>query len=116
MPERHLKVKEGMDPDHLIVQASYIGPCTKSFIEKILSRGVHCQPHFKTCQGILSLAKKFSKERLERATQRALQYNNITYKAVQSILLQNLDSLVVDPEKQSMLPFNDTARGAINYQ
>jgi len=116
MPEAHIKVKEGMDPDHLIVQASQIGPSTKSFIEKILSRGAHCQPNFKSCQGILSLAKKFPKERLERATQRALHYNNITYKAVQSILIQNLDSLVVDSEKQPTLPFNDNTRGARTYQ
>jgi len=116
MPEQHIKVKEGIDPDHLIVQASHIGPSTKIFIEKILSRGAHCQPNFKTCQGILSLAKKFSNQRLERATQRALQYHNITYRAVQSILLQNLDSLVVDLEKHPPLPFNDTTRGALNYQ
>jgi len=116
MPERHIKVKEGMDPNHLIAQASHIGPSTKSFIEKILSRGAHCQPNFKSCQGILSLVKKFPKERLERATERALRYNNITYKAVQSILLQNLDSLVVDSGKQPALPFNENTRGANNYQ
>ena len=116
MPERHIKVKDGMDPDQLIVQASQIGTHTKSFIEKILSRGAHCQPNFKSCQGILSLSKKYSKERLERATQRALQYNNITYKAVQSILLQSLDSIVVDLEKQPTLPFNKNTRGAQTYQ
>lgn len=116
MPERHIKVKDGLDPDYLIVQASQIGPCTKTFIEKILNRGTHCQPNFKSCQGVLSLAKKFPKERLERATQRALRYNNITYKAVQSILLQDLDSIAVNAEKQPTLPFNDNTRGANNYQ
>lgn len=116
MPERHIKVKEGMDPDHLVIQASQIGPSTQNFIEKILSRGAQCQPNFKSCQGILSLAKRFPKERLERATQRALRYNNITYKAVQSILLQNLDSLLIDSEKQPRLPFNDNTRGSNNYK
>jgi transposase len=116
MPEQHLKVKEGMDPDQLIARAARSGPSTKIFIEKVLSRGAHCQPNFKTCQGILSLAKKFSDQRLERATQRALQYHNITYRAVQSILSQNLDSLANNPEKHPPLPFNNTARGAISYQ
>lgn len=116
MPERHIKVKDGMDPDQLIAQALQIGAHTKSFIEKILGRGAHCQPNFKSCQGILSLSKKYPKERLERATQRALLYNNITYKAVQSILLQGLDSIALDLEKQPALPFNGNTRGAKTYQ
>ena len=57
MPERHIKVKEGMDPDHLIIQASQIGPSTKCFIEKILSRGAHCQPNFKSCRVFLHSQK-----------------------------------------------------------
>jgi len=115
MPVAHLKVKQGMDPDYLIDQASRIGPFTKLFIEKILSRGAHCQPNFKSCQGILSLARKYSRQRLEGATERALRYNNITYKAVLSILLQGLDLIVVEQSQQVTLPFNQNTRGAGNY-
>lgn len=114
MPEKHLKVKQGMDPDYLLERALQIGPATKTFIERILNRGPHCQPNFKSCQGVLSLSGKYSRERLEAAIQRALIYKNISYKAVQSILEQNLDFITI--EKQSTIPFNENARGAGNYK
>lgn len=114
MPEKHLKVKDGMDPDYLLDQAERIGPFTKSFIERILSRGAHCQPNFKSCQGILALAKKYTKFRIENATQRALRYNNITYKALQAILTQNLDA-VTPQNHQPRIPFNENTRGPEHY-
>lgn len=114
MPEKHLKVKQGMDPDYLLERALQIGPSTKVFIERILNRGPHCQPNFKSCQGVLSLSGKYSRERLEAAVQRALTYNNISFKAIQSILEQNLDFITI--EKQTTIPFNENARGAGNYQ
>jgi transposase len=114
MPERHLKVKQGMDPDHLLDQADRIGPFTRSFVERVLSRGAYSAPNYKSCQGVLALSRKYSCVRMENAAQRALRYNNITYNALKAILLQNLDQVNTDAN-QPGLPFNQNTRGAGNY-
>ncbi len=116
MPEKHQAVANGMDPEQLIARAQLIGPCTASMIKGLLQRGIFCQQNFKSCQGVLSLVKKYSGIRVERAAERALHYKTIQYSVIKNILERNLDQQPAsqNPE-QTSLPFNNQARGASYY-
>ena len=110
MPEAHTVVKNGTDLLKLKEQAGYIGEHTLQFVETLLNKGLLTPQHFKSCQGLLSLVKKYPKERINNACKRAVEHKSITYKAVERILEMNLDTTTAQ-EQQTSLPFNPTTRG-----
>ncbi len=110
MPESHIAVKDGIDPDWLKNQASGIGEYVLLFTEKLLNKGLLTPQHFKSTQGVLSLARKYPKERVDNACKRALEYNSITYKTVMGILEKNLDTYKGELP-QIPIPFNPNTRG-----
>lgn len=115
MPPEHIAVKNGTDPQWLKKQAESIGPHVLEFTKVLLNKGLLTPQHFKSCQGVISLARKYPPERVNMACKRALDYKNITYKSVQSILEKNLDSSLHE-DGQFTLPFNHTARGSQSYK
>ena len=48
---------------------------------------------YRSCLGIIRLADKFTAERVEAASERALRCNAISYTSVKSILKKGLDKL-----------------------
>ena len=116
MPESHQKVAGGMDPEQLISDAARVGSSTEQVIREILNRGPHCQQHFKSCQGVLSAAKKYTAQRLENACKRALLYKSVGYKIILNILEKGLDHNNPEHHTHPALPNNPTARGASAYQ
>lgn len=113
MPESHIAVRNGMDPEYLKKQASYVGENVLAFAVKLLDKGLLTPQHFKSCQGVISLARKYPKDRVDKACKRALVYNSITYKAVQGILEKNLD--LSQQEDLSSMPFNSNTRGQLSF-
>jgi transposase len=113
MPDNHIAVKNGIDPEYLKRQAALIGEYVLEFAIKLLDKGLLTPQHFKSCRGVLSLAKKYPKERVDNACKRALLYNNITYKSVEGILQKNLDALHQD--QLPSLPHNPNTRGHLNF-
>ena len=98
---RHTTVKQHMpkshqqwakwSPQRFINWAAKIGPHTAQLIEQILNSRKHPQQGFRSCLGILRLAKSYDDQRLEAACQRALTIGGISYKSVASILKYKLD-------------------------
>ena len=98
---RHTTLKEHMPPSHqqwakwnpqrFINWAAKIGPHTAELIEVILNCRKHPQQGFRSCLGILRLAKSYDDQRLEAACRRALTIGGTSYKSVASILKYNLD-------------------------
>ena len=98
---RHTTVKQHMpkshqqwakwSPQRFINWAEKIGPHTAQLIEQILNSRKHPQQGFRSCLGILRLAKNYDDQRLEAACQRALSIGSTSYKSVASILKYNLD-------------------------
>ena len=77
----------------------------------------HPQQGFRSCLGIMRLAKHYGDERLEAACNRALAINSLSYKSVESILKNGLDQTPL-PERQAELPVieHDNIRGEHYYQ
>ena len=101
---------------YILANASLIGSETVKVVERIFDKkGIDGT---RSCRGILSFAKKYSKERLEKACQRALYYDTVSYISIKNILEKNMDSLIEEEvennnEKQLVFTF---ARGMEYYQ
>ncbi len=124
---RHTTLREHMPPSHRLYAdwtperfvrwAGKIGPQTKAFIEHVLTSRAHPQQGFRSCLGILKLAKTYSDERLEAACGRATQIGASSYKSVASILKRGLDSQPLgEPSTNSRPQLHSNIRGAAYYR
>ena len=97
----------------MIGWAEAIGVEVKAMIEAVLESRQYPEQAYKACLGILNLARKYGKERLNEACERALQYRCYTYRSVRNILENNLDKLR-DQDKHTIyrkLPMHENIRG-----
>ena len=90
MPQSHQKHLE-WTPSRIIKWAGENGPNTQKLITHILENRPHPEQGFRSCLGIMRLAKRYSDERLEAACIRATIIKGYSYKNVESILKNGLD-------------------------
>ena len=91
-PKAHQKYV-GRTPSRLIEDAQQIGPCTGQLVEAILAAKRHPEMGFRSCLGILRLAKTYPSERMEAAARRALRARAYNFQSLDSILKNQLDRL-----------------------
>ena len=103
-------------PSRLIHWAESVGPATAQIIRTILEMKPHPEMGYRSCLGILRLAKTYSNERLEAASQRALQLQAYSYQSLRSILKNSLDrQLSLEPDSNKSGPRHENLRGADYY-
>ena len=90
MPESHRKHSE-WSPGRLLNWAQSIGPGARDVVKWQFEHRPHPEQGYRSCLGLLSLAKRDSPERLEAACRRALIIGAPTYKRINSILKAKLD-------------------------
>ena len=73
--------------------ASAIGPGAAEFVERLLSSKVHPEHGFRMCMGVISLEKRFGKDRVNLACARAVSLGALSYRSVKSILERNLEAV-----------------------
>lgn len=86
------------------------------FIERILQNKSHPEQAYKSCVGVLSFEKKYNKERLIKACQRALSYGICNYKIIQTILEKKLDEFNEVDTKLLFMPEHENIRGSEYYK
>ena len=94
LPEHRPKAHQAMaewSPKRFLGWAASIGSETRTVVEHILLEKRHPEQSYRRILALLSNAKKFSPERLNRACGRALLINSPTRTSVESILKQGLD-------------------------
>jgi transposase len=101
MPKSHT-LNLDWPPSRIISWARSIGACTALMVTRIMEQREHPEQGYKACLGIISLEKKYSKERLENACKRSLKFGGISYKSVSLILKKELDL-------QEILPLEDSS-------
>ena len=111
---RHTTVSEHMPPQHRQYQqwtperfirwATQIGPQTAQLTEKILAARIHPQQAYRTLMGILRLGKSYGEQRLEAACGRALAIDALSFRSVDSILKNGLDTTSPAPENTPSTP------------
>jgi hypothetical protein len=85
-------------------------------IQQMLSNRKYAEQAYKSCAGVLALAQKVGKERLENACERALVYDFVSIKILQSILDKDLDKVPINADCTPIIPLHPNIRGAANYQ
>ena len=91
MPAHHRKHAE-WSPSRVISWASQIGAHTKQLVEKILESKKHPEQGYRAGLGIIRLEKKYGKDRLEKASARALEVSAYSYRFVAEFLKNKMDA------------------------
>ena len=102
----------------LVTWALDIGPRARDVVQHLLEHRPHPEHGYRSCLGLLSLAKRFGPARLEAACERALIIGAPTRKSVLSILDKGLDRAPLpSAERPSSLPWltHDNVRGPGYY-
>jgi len=98
MPKAHQK-QHNQSPINLRSWALSIGENTHQMVELWLSRKRHPEQAYRACLGLLSLAKTYSKSRLEQACYRAIAMQVTTLKSIKEILKKGLDKQPLPTQK-----------------
>ena len=114
-PEAHQHYGD-WSPERFIKWAEKKGSSTRQVISVVLQKHHHPEQSYRSCLGILRLAKTYSDTRLEAACKRALLLGTCRYKSIESILKHGLDSQPVEVEEVSELPQqHENVRGSTYY-
>jgi len=107
MPSSHRRYRE-WTPAKIREEAARIGPMLSLLVEKIIEDRPHPEQGYRSCLGIIGLARRFGPERLEAAALRALEIQARNYPSVKSILEKGLDQVPVrqSPERAPILHTN----------
>lgn len=99
-------------------EALKIGMNTHLAIQQLLNRKTYPAQSYKSCAGVLNLAKKVGTQRMENACQRAIAYEGISYTLIKSILDRELDHIPLTDETitSPIGIYHENIRGAGHYQ
>ncbi len=115
MPSSHRRHAE-WTPSRIIEWAVATGPRTAELVKAILASRPHPEMGFRSCLGIIRLARRYSPERLEAACARALAIHATSYRSVHSILKKGLDHLPLPkPESRAVPSMHQNIRGAAHF-
>ena len=107
-------------PSRMVHWAETIGPSTARLFDRIMNDKPHPEMGYRGCLGIIRLAGKYSAQRVEAASERALLTGACRYKSVESILRNSLDGVPVDGVPPSpppaSTPPHDNIRGSEYFE
>jgi hypothetical protein len=113
MPEHHRQYAR-WSPRRLLSWAGSIGPETAQIIEKVLESRKYPPQAFKSCMGILALAKEHGPDRLNRACRRALSFELYSLSGIRNILARGLEAESA-PELDLQFGEHENVRGGAYY-
>ena len=71
----------------------------------------HPEQGFRSCLGIIRLAKANGNARLEAACLRALHFGTVSYRSIESILKKRLEAQPLEVDLPFKTPMHDNVRG-----
>ena len=99
-------------PSRLISWAQSVGPATAQLFAAILESKPHPEMGYRSCLGILRLGQRYSTERLEAASKRAVATGACSYQSVISILQRALDRQPLETPPPTPPREHENLRGA----
>lgn len=118
MPDNHTAYEHRKEHNAatLIERGARIGQSVEWAISNILHRTAFPQQAYGTCNGLLALARKYGRSRLEHACMIMKEETSVaSYKALCNMLKNNRDLISDEDESISRTPYNDNVRGASAY-
>jgi len=110
MPEQHRWYTE-WSPERFQSWAASMGPATSELIGRVLAAASYPPQAFRSCLGILSLAKPHGSQRLNAACAKALALGSLSYKRVKNILALNMEQEGQPLLDLGGLPLHENVRG-----
>ena len=112
MPSSHRRYRDWTH-ERILREAAAIGDDAAALVEIILRSRPHPEQGFRSCIGILRLAKRYDAERLDAACARALALGTRSYSSVAAILKNAQERKQTNPEQPSL--FHENIRGSSYY-
>jgi transposase len=112
----HHKVLAEWNPDYFLAQARSINADVEFYIAQVLKKKAHPEQAYKSCQGILSFARRVGHPRLIKACRRGHAYGLYHFRAIEDILERGLDQFDLDEDRQLPMPEHNNIRGKDYYQ
>lgn len=113
-PKQHREYGE-WPPERITRWAAKIGPAARTLVERIMQRKDHPEQGYRTCFGILRLAKSVGDDRLEAACVRAVAINACSLKSVKSILDAGLENRPLPEQPRQLTLIHENIRGAQSF-
>lgn len=112
-PQRHLE----WTPGRFLNWAATIGPATRTLVQHFREGKPPPEQGYRSCLGLLNLAKRYSPKRLEAACAKAVAVGAFTRRSVASILEHGLDRLPDEPSPpvEEPLLLHENLRGPDYY-
>ncbi len=110
MPKSHQKCLD-WTPSRIIKWANTIGKHVAELVQLIMESRCYPEQGYRSCLGIIRLAKRYNDHRLEDACRRALVIGGHSYKSVRSILEKGLDQQPIPTPSESKDIVHDNIRG-----
>jgi transposase len=114
MPPSHRWYAE-WSPEKFLGWARSMGPQTEAIIAKVLDSASYPPQAFRSCLGILSLARQHGADRLNNACAKALRVGTQSYKRIKSILDLGLEEELQPHLDLGPLPQHENVRGSAYY-
>lgn len=115
MPYKH-HVQMKMTPGYIKTKAREIGVSALEWMSACMASKDHVEQSYRTAQGLFSLTKKYTAERIESACKHAHAQRLYQLKHIKSILTSNIDQLPDVGHVQYVLPqHHDNIRGAHTF-
>ena len=119
MPHAH-RAMHGWSPQRFLDWAGDIGAETREVVRCVLQEKRHVEQSYRRVLALLGNAKKYGRDRLNRACARALLIGSPTRSSVESILKQGLDQLPIETphnavQEELSLDHHENVRGEDYY-
>ena len=105
-------------PSYFSQQGEKIGVHVAQFMAGLFAQGDYPEISYKRANGILHLAKKYDKERIDKACLLAINHKIYSYQRLKNILKNNIDlqDTMQEETEQSHIPEHENIRGKDNYK
>jgi hypothetical protein len=110
MPSNHRFVLE-LDADWLLGQAQAVGPHTTAYLTALLGSRAFPEQAYRSCLGVLSLARKYPNSLMETACLRLQAAHLLSYRDLKS----ELEALVHPSETECPPRVHENIRGETYY-
>ena len=111
MPAHH-RFREDWTPERIRKQAAHLSPNVEIFVDVVMLKRRHPEQGYRSCLGVIKLAKAFGHDRLDAACARALEINAHSYSSLHSILKNGLDRPRREPTTDGPAITHPNIRGA----
>ncbi len=114
MPSAHRRYAE-WTPARVLAAAEKLGPSVTAFCEAVMADRPHPEQGFRTCLGVLALARSYEPARLDAACRRGLSIRARSVASIRSILQTGLDRAFLEDEAGQLPLQHPNIRGQGYY-